>query len=176
MFGRGDSAAVETTGLAVQALLKWGGASGPVRKAVTYISAKDDVGSVGAPLKPRSWRCGQLLLASTKSGGADVSGAVEVTVNGAPVERLAITPDNDDLLHQFTLDAKPSSAVGIRFTGKGGLAYQISGRYFVPWDTKPSSEALSITMFFTTALALRRMILRRLRRRFAIIWARRRRW
>jgi hypothetical protein len=92
-----------------------------------------------------------LLLASTKGGGADVSGTVEVTLNGAPVERLVITPDNNDLLHQFTLDAKPSRAVGIRFTGKGGLAYQVAGRYFVPWDVKPEDEAPSIDVAYDRA-------------------------
>jgi hypothetical protein len=68
-----------------------------------------------------------------------------------PVERLVITPDNNDLLHQFTLDAKPSSTVSIRFTGKGGLAYQVAGRYFVPWDVKPANEALSIDVAYDRA-------------------------
>jgi A-macroglobulin receptor len=92
-----------------------------------------------------------LLLASTNGGGADVEGTVEVTLNGVLVQRLVITPDNNDLLHQFTLDAKPSSAVGIRFMGKGGLAYQVSGRYFVPWDVKPANEALSIEVAYDRA-------------------------
>jgi len=65
-----------------------------------------------------------------------------------PVQRLIVTPENNDLLHQFTLDARPSSAVGIRFTGRGGLAYQISGRYFVPWDVRPANEALSIDVSY----------------------------
>jgi hypothetical protein len=80
-----------------------------------------------------------------------VSGTVDITLNGAPVQRLVITPDNNDLLHQFTLDAKHSSAVGIRFTGKGGLAYQVAGRYFVPWDVKPEHEALSIDVQYDRA-------------------------
>ncbi|MBZ5627116.1 MAG: hypothetical protein LAQ69_51845 [Acidobacteriia bacterium] len=32
----------------------------------------------------------------------------------------------------------------IRFDGKGGLAYQVVGRYFVPWNVKPANEPLSI--------------------------------
>jgi hypothetical protein len=151
VFGRGDSAAVETTGLAVQALLKWGEASGQVRKAVTYISAKKDASGAWGTTQATIMALRALLLASTKGGGADVTGTVEVTLNGAPVERLAITADNNDLLHQFTLDAKSSSAVGIRFTGKGGLAYQVSGRYFVPWDVKPMHEALSIDVAYDRA-------------------------
>jgi hypothetical protein len=34
--------------------------------------------------------------------------------------------------------------VGIRFDGKGGLAYQVVGRYFMPWTEKPAGEPLSI--------------------------------
>jgi hypothetical protein len=42
VFGRGESAAVETTGLAVQALLKGGEASSTASKALHYIAAKKD--------------------------------------------------------------------------------------------------------------------------------------
>ena len=43
-----------------------------------------------------------------------------------------------------SVDARGANAVEIRFTGKGGLAYQVVGRYFVPWDEKPANEPLSI--------------------------------
>src|SRR5678815_618086 len=36
VYATGASASVETTGLAVQALLKWGGASGTAGKALSY--------------------------------------------------------------------------------------------------------------------------------------------
>src|SRR5208283_4741366 len=42
VYATGPSAAVETTALAVQALLKWGQASGTARKALTYIASKKD--------------------------------------------------------------------------------------------------------------------------------------
>jgi hypothetical protein len=35
--------------------------------------------------------------------------------------------------------------------GKGGLAYQVVGRYFVPWDEKPAGEALSIDVAYDRA-------------------------
>jgi uncharacterized protein YfaS (alpha-2-macroglobulin family) len=150
VFGRGDSAAVETTGLALQALLKWGEASGEVRTALAYITAKKDASGAWGTTQATIMALRALLLASSKDG-ADVSGTVEVTLNGAPVEHLVLTADNNDLLHQFTLDAKASSAIGIRFTGKGGLGYQVSGRYFVPWDAKPADEPLSIDVSYDRA-------------------------
>jgi uncharacterized protein YfaS (alpha-2-macroglobulin family) len=39
-----------------------------------------------------------------------------------------------------------SNAVAIHFVGEGGLAYQVTGQYFVPWTAKPSDEPLSIDM------------------------------
>ncbi len=42
VYATGASASVETTGLAVQALLKWGEASDTARKAINYIASKKD--------------------------------------------------------------------------------------------------------------------------------------
>jgi hypothetical protein len=39
---------------------------------------------------------------------------------------------------------KGGNTLEIRFAGKGGLAYQLVGQCFVPWDKKPENEALSI--------------------------------
>jgi hypothetical protein len=38
--------------------------------------------------------------------------------------------------------------VEIRFEGKGGVAYQVVGRYFLPWDKKPDNEPLSIDVTY----------------------------
>src|SRR6202042_3447696 len=93
------------------------------------------------------------LLLSTEKGAADVRGALEISLNGKQVEKLTLTPDNNDLLHQFVfkqLDAKVNT-VDIRFAGKGGLAYQIVGRSFVPWSEQPAGEALSIGVAYDRA-------------------------
>jgi hypothetical protein len=146
VYSTGSSAAVETTGLAVQALLKAGEASATAGKALNYIAAKKD--SSGA------WRTTQAtimalraLLLSTEKGSADVRGAVEITLDGKPVEHLTLTPDNNDLFHQFVFpvaDAGKASTVSLHFDGNGGLAYQVVGRYFTPWNERSANEPLSI--------------------------------
>ena len=40
------------------------------------------------------------------------------------------------------------NTVALRFDGKGGLAYQVVGRYFVPWTEKPADEPLSIDVTY----------------------------
>jgi len=91
------------------------------------------------------------VLLSTGKGAADVRGTLEVSLNGKPVRKLELTPENNDLLHQFVFhasDLRGDNAVAIRFDGKGGLAYQVVGSYFVPWDAKPANEPLSIDVAY----------------------------
>jgi hypothetical protein len=146
VYATGASASVETTGLAVQALLKWGEASGTASKALHYIAAKKDASGAWGTTQATIMALRALLL-STSKGAADVHGTLEISLNGKPVQQLTLTPENNDLLHQFvfkSLDANGANTVGIRFDGKGGLAYQVVGRYFMPWTEKPAGELLSI--------------------------------
>ena len=150
VYGRGTSASVETTGLAAQALLKWGGASTTASKALNYIASKKDASGAWGTTQATIVALRAVLL-STEKGASDVRGTVEITLNGKSVETLTLTADNNDLLHQFALknvDSKGANAVELRFTGKGSLAYQVVGRHFVPWDEKPAHEPLSITVTY----------------------------
>ena len=150
VYATGPSAAVETTALAVQALLKWGQASGTARKALTYVTSKKDAGGTWGTTQATIISLRALLLAS-EIGSADVRGTVEVTLNGKPVEKLVLTPENNDLFHQFVLkDIEPkTNSVQLHFEGTGGLAYQVVGDYFIPWDEKsPAKEALSIDVTY----------------------------
>jgi len=91
------------------------------------------------------------LLLSTEKGGADVRGTIEVLLNGKSVGKLALTPQNNDLLHQFVfrhIAEKSPNLVQVRFEGKGGVAYQVVGSYFLPWDEKPANEAMSIDVAY----------------------------
>ena len=36
----------------------------------------------------------------------------------------------------------------LKFEGTGGLAYQVVGRYFTPWEEKPADEPLSIDVAY----------------------------
>jgi hypothetical protein len=150
VYAKGASAAVETTALAAQALLKWGEDSGTARKAVTYIASKKDATGAWGTTQATIMALRAMLL-STEKGAADVRGTVEVLLNGKSAEKLTLTADNNDLLHQFAfkgVDAKGANSVEVRFEGTGGLAYQVVGSYFLPWDKKPDHEALSIDVAY----------------------------
>ncbi len=148
VYATGPSASVETTGLAVQALLRSGEASSTARKALAYIASKKDAYGTWGTTQATIMAL-RALLTATEKGAADVRGTLVVSLNGKPAEKLTLTPENNDLLHQFVfkgIDAR--SAVEIRFDGKGGLAYQVVGSYFLPWDQKPADEPLSIDVAY----------------------------
>jgi hypothetical protein len=152
VYATGSSAAVETTGLAAQALLKWGQASGVAGKALHYIASKKNATGAWSTTQATIMALRALLL-STEKGAADVHGRVEIALNGKPVQQLVLTPENNDLLHQFVfkgadVGARGDNAVAVKFEGKGGLAYQVVGRYFVPWTERPPNEALSIDVAY----------------------------
>ena len=150
VYGAGASAAVETTGLAAQALLKWGGASDVARKALNYITAKKDAAGTWGTTQATIMALRALLLATERSS-ADIEGTLQVRLNGKPVQELRLTPENNDLLHQFVFkgfEAQSAGVVELRFDGKGGLAYQVVGSYFLPWDQKPAGEPLSIDVAY----------------------------
>src|SRR6202035_5437602 len=138
VYATGPSAAVETTGLAVQALLQAGEASGTARKALSYIASKKDAYGTWGTTQATIMAL-RALLTATEKGAADVRGTVIVLLNGKPAEKFELTPENNDLLHQFVfkdIDPQSPSTVSLQFEGKGGLAYQIVGSYYLPWDEK----------------------------------------
>jgi len=150
VYSTGDSAAIETTGLATQALLKWGQASETVRKSLNFISSKKQASGNWGTTQATIMALRALVLA-TQFSASDVRGALEIALDGKPVETLQLTAENNDLLHQFVfkgIDAGKPSSVDLKFSGTGTLAYQVVGRYFTPWEQKPASDALSIDVAY----------------------------
>lgn len=148
VYSSGTSASVETTGLAVQALLKWGRAAGTTRKALAYITSKKDATGAWGSTQATIMALRALLLASEK-GTADLRGTVIIAVNGKTAEKLVLTPENNDLLHQFVfkeIESSGSNLVEIRYDGKGTLGYQTAGQYFIPWDQEGNKEPFSISV------------------------------
>ena len=150
VYSTGVSAAVETTGLAAQALLKWGEASEIVRKSLNFISAKKEASGNWGTTQATIMALRALLLASQRSA-SDVRGSVAIMLNGKAVETLRLSSENNDLLQQFVfkgIDARQPNSVELKFEGTGGLAYQVAGRYYTPWEERPVVEPLSIDVAY----------------------------
>jgi A-macroglobulin TED domain/Alpha-2-macroglobulin family/Carboxypeptidase regulatory-like domain/MG2 domain/A-macroglobulin receptor binding domain/Alpha-2-macroglobulin bait region domain len=150
VYSTGASAAIETTALATQALLKWGQASETARKALNFISQKKQASGAWGTTQATIMALRALLL-STQLGAADVHGSLQVTLDGREVKTLNLTASNNDLLHQFVfkgIDAQKPASVRLHFEGTGSLAYQVVGRSFIPWEEKPAPEPLSINIAY----------------------------
>ena len=146
VYATGESAAVETTGLALQAFLRAGGYTDVVRKSLAWIASKKNGDGSWGTTQATIMALRALLKASEQSG-SDAYGTAEILLNGKKVSSLEINKENNDLFHQFVLpqtNADRDNEIEIRFSGKGGLAYQIAGRYFVPWQQATTREALAI--------------------------------
>jgi hypothetical protein len=146
VYATGDSAAVETTGLALQAFLQAGGYNDLVRKSLAWLASKKNGEGNWGTTQGTIMALRALLRASEQSG-SDARGTAEVLLDGKKVVTLEIGRENNDLFHQFVLpqtSADRDNEIEIRFSGKGGLAYQIAGRYFVPWQQATTHEPLAI--------------------------------
>jgi len=133
---RNDSADLETTALAAQALLKSGQKSTLAKKALDYLTEKKDAFGNWQSTQATILSLKAFLLSFTKGTNSDTAGTVEVSIDGKPVDRVQITRDNNDLLHLVDLKAYTHDGahrVGLSFAGKGSMQYQIVGRYYVPW-------------------------------------------
>lgn len=133
---RNDSADLETTALAAQALLKSGQKGGLAKKALDYLTEKKDAFGNWQTTQATILALKAFLLSFTKGTNADTAGTVEVSIDGKAVERVQITKDNNDLLHMVDLKAythEGAHRVSLAFAGKGSMQYQIIGRYYVPW-------------------------------------------
>jgi uncharacterized protein YfaS (alpha-2-macroglobulin family) len=147
VYATGESAAIETTGLAVQAFLKAGGNSDLVRKALAWITSKKN-GDGNWGTTQGTIMALRALVAASEQSGSDAHGVVDAMLNGTKLESVEINKDNKDLLHQFVLpsaSADRDNEVALRFSGDGGMAYQIAGRYFVPWQQQ-ATESLAIAV------------------------------
>lgn len=150
VFGGGESAAVETTGLAVQALLRTAQNPELARKALAWLLSKKGAYGNWGSTQATIMALRALVLASDRVAG-DARGEVTVLLNGKAVDTLTVTADNGDLLHQFALpvsDPTSDQNVELHFAGTGSIAYQVVGRAFVPWPSAAPREALTIDVAY----------------------------
>src|SRR5262249_46013487 len=136
---KNDSADLETTAMAAQALLKSGQKSGLAKKALDYLTQKKDALGNWQSTQATILSLKAFLLSFTKGTNADTAGALEVAIDGKPVDRLQITTDNNDLLQMVDLKAYTDSGahrVRRSFAGKRSLQYQIAGRVHLAWGKR----------------------------------------
>jgi hypothetical protein len=156
MGAKSQMGSIETTAMAAYALLKADAHPDVANKALTYlVRNKDSFGT---------WSTTQAtilslkaLIESAKAGEPTENVTVRVSLNGEQAEPIQITPENFDVVQLVTFSDKavegdPSTGSGQRNTvrieveGKGNLMYQVTARYYVPWELVPPEEREAMTI------------------------------
>jgi uncharacterized protein YfaS (alpha-2-macroglobulin family) len=142
MGATGQSGSIETTALAAYAFLRAEQHTDLANQALTYlIQQKDSYGT---------WHSTQAtvltlkaLLLSVAKGGEGSDATVNVSLNGEETDPIRITEDNFDVVQVVSFTDKPvqgDNKLRIEVKGKGNLMYQVSSRYYLPWDQVPMVE------------------------------------
>ncbi|MBI4851618.1 MAG: hypothetical protein HY819_07475 [Acidobacteria bacterium] len=151
-YSHGAMADIETTALAAQALIKWGGNNNLATKALKYLTDKKDAYGNWHSTQATILSLKAFILSQQKAGGGETQGIISVNINGQKVSDLEINKDNNELMHQLDLKAYTqfgSNKINISFVGKGSMLYQIVGRYYRTWsrsDDVATIEPLSISV------------------------------
>jgi hypothetical protein len=166
MGAKSQMGSIETTAMAAYALLKADAHPDVANKALTYlVRNKDSFGT---------WSTTQAtilslkaLIESAKAGEPTENVTVRVSLNGEEADPIQITPENFDVVQLVTFSDntatgsnvdKPAEAgvgetttegvnvIRIEVEGKGNLMYQVTARYYVPWELVPPEEREAMTI------------------------------
>ncbi len=138
-FGRGTSGDLETTALATYALIHHGGFAPLVGKALTYLVRNKDAFGTWQTTQATIWALKSFLAVSERGAGV-AEGTLTVRVNGEPVAEWHVTTDNADIVRMVDATKvvkEGKNEVTLSFSGKGSLLYQVSARFYLPWDLVP---------------------------------------
>src|SRR5262249_5653670 len=143
-YSQGDGVAVETTALAVLAMIRSGQFTTTVNQGLTYLIKVKQSGG--------HWGSTQATILALKALVAGMGGPKQegkagfsILVNGKQVGKGEITPDNAEVMQLFDLKDVTQTGINnveIKVDGKTNLMYQVVGRYFEPWKKEPAPKPI----------------------------------
>ncbi|MFZ4572748.1 MAG: MG2 domain-containing protein [Phycisphaerales bacterium] len=143
-YGRGGSAEIETTSLAVLALMKAKQESPLCRSALTWITAQRDARGAWHSTQATVLALKALLSASGRALGGDGQKDIRISVDGREVRKVSIEADQSDVVQLVDLSkefAAGARAVRVEDVTKSGCTAQITTRAFVPRPDDTVGEA-----------------------------------
>ncbi len=140
-YARGEAGNVEATALIAQAMMRIGGFTPTVNKALAYL--------VGVRKSGGAWGSTQATILALKAlvkgmGGSPQKGTVKlrVSVNGKE-QVVEVTEDQSDVLQLLDLRELTKAGeneIAVKVEGQSTMMYQIVGRHFVPWSAVAVKE------------------------------------
>ena len=139
MGGYGNTGAVESTALAIHALIRGGRNLPLANEAMSFIvKSKDSWGTWGST-QATIWSLKALMLSASAGDVRDAKATVSVSLNGRTPQSFQFTPENADVVRVVTFDdVKPGeNNVSLEVSGQGSLMYQVTSIYYLPWNVAP---------------------------------------
>jgi uncharacterized protein YfaS (alpha-2-macroglobulin family) len=145
MGSEGQTGSIETTAQVAFAFLRANRHPELANAALTYlIKQKDSFGT---------WYSTQAtvlslkaLIQSVRAGAESVNATVTVRLNDGQTRKVEITPENFDVVQLITFDdinIGRENIINITVEGEGNLMYQVSGSYYLPWESLPKYPQLT---------------------------------
>lgn len=135
----GKSADIESTALVAMALLHAKRQPQTVNRVIAYLVKSKDAFGTYYSTQATIWSM-HVMLAAAAAAGQDIDGRLTIRVNGREAESFQITPADSDVMRQAELSrllAEGGNTVSLAWEGKGEIAYQLVGRYYLPWNQTP---------------------------------------
>jgi len=159
-YGAGRSGSVETTALACLAMLSTGRHPAAVRSALAWLVAQKDPSGTWYSTQATVLALKALVAGTGKPLAEHRAREIEIHLDGKPVRKLTIPPDQTDVMQQVDLSplvTRGKHQLAIRDAGNGGAGYQATLRFHVPERPGVAGKGpLSITMQFDkTTLVVR---------------------
>ncbi len=140
MGGYGSTGAVESTALAVHALIRGGRQLPLAEDALSFIvQSKDSWGTWGST-QATIWSLKALVLSATTGDASEANATVRVALNGGTPQEFALTPADADVVRAVTFDGAVlpgENTVTLDVAGQGSLMYQVTAIYYLPWSVAP---------------------------------------
>ncbi len=139
MGGYGRTGAIESTALAVHALLRGGRHLSLAQEGLSFlVRSKDSWGTWGST-QATIWSLKALVLAATVGDMRDTQATVRIALDGGEAQSFELTPENADVVRVLTFDdvAPGPHTVSLDLAGQGSLMYQVTAIYYLPWTEAP---------------------------------------
>ena len=149
VYSTGSSAAIETTGLAAQALLKWGQASETVRKALNFLSSKKDASGTWGTTQATIMALRAILL--PRNSAHPTFAAPLMCCSMARPQKPSPSPltTTTSSASSSSRESTPQACLGATpFRRLRGPCLPDRGPFLHPWEEKPATEPLSIDIAY----------------------------
>jgi len=158
-----QSGSIETTALAAYALMRGDAHADAVSGALAYLIQGKDSWGTWSTTQATILSLKALLLSTERGGAAEGSATVRVSLNNEQTQEIVIDESNADVVHIVSFDRGiaqgAQNRVRIDVSADTNLMYQVTTRYYLPWDDVPVDQTQSDLMkidvaYDRTALAV----------------------